>query len=217
MSRSRLPAFPPRPLLAGRKALAMRRVAVGQEVAVAAKACGMKEDDVRAMLGDAKVAGVLATYRDLLVVPDPLRLHMLRNLCFEVILEAVEERESRVCAWYFHELRHEREPDLVLARSIERMLERTPAEPPDRPPPAPPAAHDPESPDYPNRARLRVLARLRLRVLEELAARRAVLLAGLGHDAAGPAPLLAWLPGLDLTPVLKAESVGLAPEPRAGP
>lgn len=200
--------------------MVMRRVAMGQEVAVAAKAAGMGEDEVRAMLGDSKVAKVLATYRDLLVVPDKLRLVMLRNECLKVILEAVEEREPRVCAWFFHETQRNREPHLVLAQSIERMLKRQPpAESADRPPTPPPDpdAYDPYGDDYPNRARLRVLTRLRLRVIEELADRRADLLEELGYDPAAPSPALDWLPGLGLPPMPSDRVTTQVPESRAGP
>ncbi|MFO1038476.1 MAG: hypothetical protein U1E45_16685 [Geminicoccaceae bacterium] len=200
--------------------MAVRRVAVGQDAAAAARACGMGEAEIQAMLGDARMAKVLATYRDLLVLPDPIRLKMLDAVCMQVVLEAVEEREPRVCVWYFHESSRDRLPWEVLARSLERMLKRKPpAVPLSRPPvPPEPLACDPMSDAYAARARLRVLAQLRLRVLEELADRRADLLDELGHDPAKPAPAsLDWSHGIAHPPMPGTTIRVPVPEPRAGP
>ncbi|MFO1040062.1 MAG: hypothetical protein U1E45_24735 [Geminicoccaceae bacterium] len=219
MPRSRPAPFPTRPVVAGRRAAAMRRVATGQDPVAAARAVGLSEDEVRSMLADGNVGRVLATWRDLLSLADTVRLHLVRFLSMFVVLEAVEEREPRVAAWFFSESQRGRDPFEVLARSVVRMLTRRPAAPPTRPlPPAPRGECDPMSDAYAARARLRVVAMLRMRVIEQIASRRADLLEELGHDPTEPVPAaLDWLPGLELPPMPVAPLVTPVPEPRAGP
>ncbi|MFO1038273.1 MAG: hypothetical protein U1E45_15660 [Geminicoccaceae bacterium] len=196
----------------------MRRVAAGQDVVAAARAARLSVEDVRAMLACGSVGRVLATWRDLLGLIDSVRLRLLRFIGLVVVLEAVEERESRVCAWFFSESQRGRDPFEVLAQSVMRMLTRTPREPHGRPPPTPPGACDPMSDAYAARARLRIVAMLRMRVIEEIAWRRADLLEELGHDPEKPVPgALDWLPGLGLPPMPMDSVMTPVPEPRAGP
>ncbi|MFO1037750.1 MAG: hypothetical protein U1E45_12955 [Geminicoccaceae bacterium] len=201
--------------------MAMRRMAVGQQAEAVARAVGVPEAEIRAMLADSGMLEVLATYRDLLVLPEALKLHMLRVVSVQVVLEAVEEREPRVCAWFFHETQRDRDPFDEVAKATHRMLERTPPpEPPRRPPSAPPdpLACDPMSDAYARRARRRVLAMLRLRLIEELAFRRSMLLDELGHDPLQPAPAsLDWRAGLSMPPLRDRAAATRVPEPRAGP
>ena len=100
------------------------------------------------------------------------------------------------------------------------VLTQAPRETNGRPPPVPsgPRECDPMSDAYAARARLRILANLRMRVIEEIASRRADLLEDLGHDPAKPAPAsLDWVPGLDLPPMPMDAARTPVPEPRAGP
>ncbi|MFO1039806.1 MAG: hypothetical protein U1E45_23435 [Geminicoccaceae bacterium] len=217
--RSPAAPYPTRPVVSGRKAMAMRRVAAGEDAATAARATRLSVEDVRTMLADGRVGRVLATWRDLLALADTVRLHLVRFLSMFVVLEAVEEREPRVAAWFFSESQRGRDPFEVLARSVVRMLTRRPAAPPARTlPPAPRGECDPMSDAYAARARLRVVAMLRMRVVEEIASRRADLLEDLGHDPAKPVPAsLDWVPGLDLPPMQVDPATAPVPEPRAGP
>ncbi|MFO1035465.1 MAG: hypothetical protein U1E45_01350 [Geminicoccaceae bacterium] len=218
--RSSAAPYPTRPVVSGRKAMAMRRVAAGQDPVTAARAARLSADEVRSMLADGGVGRVLATWRDLLSLADTVRLYLVRFLSMSVVLEAIEEREPRICIWLFHESQRGRDPFEVLAQSVLRMLTRAPREPSDRPPPTPPGQRecDPMSDAYAARARLRILAQLRMRVIEEIASRRADLLEDLGHDPAKPAPAsLDWVPGLDLPPMPKDAAGTPVPEPRAGP
>ncbi|MFO1037536.1 MAG: hypothetical protein U1E45_11870 [Geminicoccaceae bacterium] len=201
--------------------MAMRRVAAGQDVVAAARAARLPADEVRAMLAEGGVGQVLATWRDLLGLLDAVRHHLLAFFSVFVVREAIEERESRVAAWFFSKSRRGRDPFEVLAQSVLRMLTRRP--------PAVPASRaaattagradcDPMSDAYAARARLRVLAQLRMRVIEEIASRRADLLGELGHDPAKPAPAaLDWLPGLGLPPMPPDPVMTPGPEARAGP
>ncbi|MFO1038412.1 MAG: hypothetical protein U1E45_16360 [Geminicoccaceae bacterium] len=200
--------------------MAMRRVAAGQDALTAARAARLPVEEVQAMLADGSVGRVLATWRDLLSLADTVRLHLVRFLSMFVVLEAIEEREPRICIWLFHESQRGRDPFEVLARSVVRMLTRTPREHSGRPLPTPPVPRecDPMSDAYAARARLRILANLRMRVIEEIASRRADLLEDLGHDPAKPAPAsLDWVPGLDLPPMPMDAVRTPVPEPRAGP
>jgi hypothetical protein len=199
--------------------MALRRVAAGQDPVAAARAAMLPADEVRAMLAEGRVGQVLATWRDLLGLLDTVRLHLLGFFSVFVVREAIEEREPRVAAWFFSESRRGRDPFEVLAQSVLRMLTRAPREPAVRRPPTrpEPAACDPMSDAYAARARLRILAQLRLRVIEEIASRRADLLEDLGHDPAKPVPAsLDWVPGLDLPPMPEPVTASV-PEPRAGP
>ncbi|MFO1037843.1 MAG: hypothetical protein U1E45_13445 [Geminicoccaceae bacterium] len=184
----------------------------------AARAARLPADEVRAMLADGKVGGLLATWRDVVGLLDTLRLHLLGFFSVFVVQEAMEEREPRVAAWFFSESQRGRDPFEVLAQSVMRMLTRTPREPTHRPPPAPPGDCDPMSDAYAARARLRVVAMLRMRVIEEIAWRRADLLEELGHNPAEPVPAsLDWLPGLGLPPMPRDPVMAPVPEARAGP
>ncbi|MFO1036471.1 MAG: hypothetical protein U1E45_06485 [Geminicoccaceae bacterium] len=221
MSRCPRPTpYPTRPVVTGRKAMAMRRVAAGQDAVTAARATRLSVEEVRTMLADGSVGRVLATWRDLLSLADTVRLHLVRFLSMFVVLEAIEEREPRICIWLFHESQRGRDPFEVLARSVVRMLTRAPREASGWLPPAPvgPRECDPMSDGYAARARLRILAQLRMRVIEEIASRRADLLEDLGHDPVKPAPAsLDWVPGLDLPPMPMDAARTPVPEPRAGP
>ncbi|MFO1035646.1 MAG: hypothetical protein U1E45_02265 [Geminicoccaceae bacterium] len=198
--------------------MAMRRVAAGQDPLVAARAAGLSADEVRTMLADGRVGRILATWRDLLGLIDRVRLHLLGFFSFFVVQEAMEEREPRVAAWFFSESQRGRDPFEVLAQSVMRMLARTPREPGKRPPPSRPGECDPMSDAYAARARLRVVAMLRMRVIEEIAWRRADLLEELGHDPEMPVPAaLDWLPGLGLPPMPADPVMTPVPEARAGP
>ncbi|MFO1038861.1 MAG: hypothetical protein U1E45_18630 [Geminicoccaceae bacterium] len=207
-------------MVAGRKAMAMRRVAAGQDAVTAARATRLSVEEVRTMLADGGVGRVLATWRDLLSLAETVRLHLVRFLSMFVVLEAIEEREPRICIWLFHESQRGRDPFEVLARSVMRMLTRAPREAGNRPSPTPPVSRecDPMSDAYAARARLRILAQLRMRVIEEIASRRADLLEDRGHDPAKPTPdSLDWVPGLDLPPMPMDAARTPIPEPRAGP
>ncbi|MFO1036873.1 MAG: hypothetical protein U1E45_08515 [Geminicoccaceae bacterium] len=198
--------------------MALRRVAAGQDPVAAARAARLQPEEVRAMLADGKVGGLLATWRDVVGLLATVRLHLLRFLSLVVVHEAMEEREPRVAAWFFSESQRGRDPFEVLAQSVLRMLKRTPREPAVRPPPAPPGECDPMSDAYAARARLRVVAMLRMRVIEEIAWRRADLLEDLGHDPAKPVPAsLDWLPGLGLPPMPTDPVMAPVPKARAGP
>ncbi len=63
-----------------------------------------------------------------------------------------------------------------------------------------------------------MLAKLRLRVIEEIAARRTDLLEALGHDPEAVAPAaLDWVTGLRVPPMPDEAVRTPVPEPRAGP
>lgn len=108
--------------LAGRaKRRLARRMACGVPADVAALRLGITDEDLDAITD---FPDLVDAYRRLRGRPRDEILKELAELALGILLESVEERDPKICAWYFRERQHGRDPCVTMAHSVVRARER---------------------------------------------------------------------------------------------
>jgi hypothetical protein len=150
----------------------VRVMACGVEAAKAAAKLGITDEELDRITADPDFPDLLAAYRRLYGRPREEILAELESIALTVLLDAVEEREPKVCAWYFRERQHGRDPCVTLAESVVRARERAEREEQKEPEAAPPPTAKPRKrPPYDDLEALRhrITVSLRDKVIVEAA------------------------------------------------
>ncbi|MFO1036655.1 MAG: hypothetical protein U1E45_07410 [Geminicoccaceae bacterium] len=183
------------------------KLARGASPEVAGAALHIGPDELQAILGEEEFQELVASYRELRLLPRDELIARLEDVAQYVLLELMEERHPGVCAWFFHHSLRKRDPVAVLAGMVADSLERLsrePATPPPRRRPKPRAYDDIDA------LRHRISAYLRAVVLAEHGAR----LRAAPETSSPPASPRPDLPEARRAPTMPSAPTGsLTPEP----
>ncbi|MFO1039511.1 MAG: hypothetical protein U1E45_21920 [Geminicoccaceae bacterium] len=124
---------------AGRKKRRLvRLMALGATAAKAAAKLNITDAELDAFTADPDLPEMVEAYREMYGQPEEEILRRLRDLAIKILVESVEERDPKVCAWFFRELQHARNPCVTLAKSVMRAQERAVREAAETETPKPP-------------------------------------------------------------------------------
>ncbi|MFO1037095.1 MAG: hypothetical protein U1E45_09650 [Geminicoccaceae bacterium] len=124
---------------AGRKKRRLvRLMALGATAAKAAAKLNISDAELDAFTADPDLPDMVEAYREMYGQPEEEILRRLRDLAIKILVESVEERDPKVCAWFFRELQHARNPCVTLAKSVMRAQERAAREAAEAEAPKPP-------------------------------------------------------------------------------
>ncbi|MFO1038551.1 MAG: hypothetical protein U1E45_17070 [Geminicoccaceae bacterium] len=159
---------------AGRKKRRLvRLMALGATAAKAAAKLNITDAELDAFTADPDLPDMVEAYRAMYGLPEEEILRRLRELAIKILVESVEERDPKVCAWFFRELQHARNPCVTLAKSVMRAQERAAREaaevdaPPAPPPKVKRVLYPPRAYDDLEALRHRITVRLRDQLIVE--------------------------------------------------
>ncbi|MFO1039547.1 MAG: hypothetical protein U1E45_22100 [Geminicoccaceae bacterium] len=117
----------------------VRLMALGATAAKAAAKLKISDAELDAFTADPDLPEMVEAYREMYGRPEEEILAELRELAIQVLVETVEERDPKVCAWFFRELQRGRNPCVTLATSVVRAQQRAQreADEAENPPPPP--------------------------------------------------------------------------------
>ena len=149
----------------------VRRMSFGHSAGEVARMLKLDAKELDAITANPDFPELLEAYRRLRDKSRAEAMAELERVAHLVLEELVEERDPKVCAWFFREMRHGRDPCVTLASSVmaaqeraERAAQREALPPP---PPKPPRLYLPRPYDDLEALRHRVTARLRDAVVAE--------------------------------------------------
>ncbi|MFO1036998.1 MAG: hypothetical protein U1E45_09145 [Geminicoccaceae bacterium] len=154
----------------------VRLMALGATAAKAAAKLKISDAELDAFTADPDLPDMVEAYREMYGRPEDEILQRLREVAIQVLLESVEERDPKVCAWFFRELQRGRNPCVTLAKSVMRAQERAQREAAEveNPPPPPKVKrvlYPPRAYDDIEALRHRITVRLRDRIIVEAQAK----------------------------------------------
>ncbi|MFO1036546.1 MAG: hypothetical protein U1E45_06865 [Geminicoccaceae bacterium] len=175
----------------------VRLLALGASAAKAAAKLKISDAELDAFTKDPDLPDMVEAYREMYGRPEDEILQRLREVAIQVLLETVEERDPKVCAWFFRELQRGRNPCVTLARSVMRAQERAAreaaeAEAPKPPPKVKRVLYPPRTYDDLEALRHRITVRLRDRIIVEAQAKmreEAEARAAAGESPTSPRPV----------------------------
>ncbi|MFO1036677.1 MAG: hypothetical protein U1E45_07520 [Geminicoccaceae bacterium] len=150
----------------------VRLMALGATAAKAAAKLKISDAELDAFTNDPDLPDMVEAYRAMYGRPEAEILAELRELAIQVLVETVEERDPKVCAWFFRELQRGRNPCVTLAKSVMRAQERAAreaaeAEAPKPPPKVKRVLYPPRPYDDLEALRHRITVRLRDQIIVE--------------------------------------------------
>ncbi|MFO1039075.1 MAG: hypothetical protein U1E45_19705 [Geminicoccaceae bacterium] len=190
---------------AGRKKRRLvRLMALGATAAKAAAKLNITDAELDAFTADPDLPDMVEAYREMYGQPEEEILRRLRDLAIKILVESVEERDPKVCAWFFRELQHARNPCVTLAKSVMRAQQRAAreaaeAEAPKPPPKVKRVLYPPRAYDDLEALRHRITVRLRDQLIvaaQEKARDEAEARAAAGEPQTPPRPAPAPPPAL---------------------
>jgi hypothetical protein len=162
---------------AGRKKRRLvRLMALGATAAKAAAKLNISDAELDAFTADPDLPEMVEAYREMYGLPEEEILRRLRDLAIKILVESVEERDPKVCAWFFRELQRARNPCVTLAKSVLRAQQRAAreaaeAEAPKPPPKVKRVLYPPRAYDDIEALRHRITVRLRDQLIVEAQAK----------------------------------------------
>ncbi|MFO1039963.1 MAG: hypothetical protein U1E45_24230 [Geminicoccaceae bacterium] len=155
----------------------VRLMALGATAKAAAAKLKISDAELDAFTADPDLPDMVEAYREMYDQPEEEILRRLRDLAIKILVESVEERDPKVCAWFFRELQHARNPCVTLAKSVMRAQQRAAreaaeAEAPKPPPKVKRVLYPPRPYDDIEALRHRITVRLRDQLIVEAQAKQ---------------------------------------------